>query len=164
MRQESSGRGTVHPWSDASAEICFSLGERVFGAIDGCPGTVVAPLVAVETRNLSGRHDFDTKGLAMGVVRQTHTYAELEISRSAYDEIRGLLKAAGYQHAFMDDGTIDMHGIGITRQGGAQLLDDPVIFNEFCEIGVCQAQDCRVSGTCLCKREAKYVAPDTDAA
>ncbi len=47
-------------------------------------------------------------------LRSTHTYAELEVSPGAYTEIRGLLEAAGYQHAFSDDGTIDMHGIGLT--------------------------------------------------
>lgn len=43
----------------------------------------------------------------------THTYAELEVSAEAYAEIEGKLREAGYDHAFMDDGTIDMHGIGI---------------------------------------------------
>lgn len=54
-------------------------------------------------------------------IRQTHTYAELEVSAAAYDEIAAKLKAAGYDHAFMSGedvnghATIDMHGIGITR-------------------------------------------------
>lgn len=47
-------------------------------------------------------------------IRQTHTYVELELSAAAYDEIARTLRAAGYDHAFMDDGTIDMHGIGVT--------------------------------------------------
>lgn len=46
-------------------------------------------------------------------VRQTYTYAELEVSKAAYDEIAGKLRAANYDHAFMDNGTIDMHGIGL---------------------------------------------------
>lgn len=45
----------------------------------------------------------------------THTFAELEVSAAAYDEIRKLLEEAGYQHAFMEDGVIDMHGIGLTK-------------------------------------------------
>lgn len=49
-------------------------------------------------------------------VRQTHTYAELELSKAAYDEIAKKLRDAGYDHAFMEDGTIDMHGIGVTRE------------------------------------------------
>lgn len=48
-------------------------------------------------------------------MRTTHTYAELRVSEEAYDEIRALLEAAGYQHAFMEDGAIDMHGIGLTK-------------------------------------------------
>lgn len=43
----------------------------------------------------------------------THTYALLEISQAAYDEIRQKLREAGYQHAFGDDGEIDMHGIAV---------------------------------------------------
>jgi hypothetical protein len=51
----------------------------------------------------------------------THTYAELELSPAAYDEIAEKLKAAGYDHSFMvgedvnGHDTIDMHGIGVTR-------------------------------------------------
>jgi hypothetical protein len=46
----------------------------------------------------------------------TYTYAILEISRAAYEEIAAKLKAAGYQHAFhQEDGetVIDMHGIAL---------------------------------------------------
>lgn len=49
----------------------------------------------------------------MGITA-THTYAELGLSKTAYGEIRDKLKAAGYNHAFMEDGAIDMHGIGVT--------------------------------------------------
>ena len=49
----------------------------------------------------------------------TYTYAILEVSAAAYDEIRGALEAAGYQDAFHDDGdgyeVIDMHGIALRR-------------------------------------------------
>lgn len=50
-------------------------------------------------------------------IKQTHTFALLELSESAFDEIKEKLKEAGYEHAFMEeDGklTIDMHGIGVT--------------------------------------------------
>lgn len=47
-------------------------------------------------------------------MRSTHTYAILEVSQEAYDEIHAKLKAAGYQHAFMDGNVIDMAGIGIS--------------------------------------------------
>lgn len=49
----------------------------------------------------------------------TYTYAILEISRAAYEEIRAKLEAAGYQHAFhKDDGepVIDMHGIAVKAE------------------------------------------------
>jgi hypothetical protein len=58
-------------------------------------------------------------------IRQTHTYAEFELSKAAYDEIATKLLAAGYGHAFeigamievgKDCGPIDMHGIGVTRE------------------------------------------------
>lgn len=41
-------------------------------------------------------------------------YAELGLSKAAYDEISRKLREADYRHAFMDNGTIDMHGIGVT--------------------------------------------------
>jgi hypothetical protein len=43
-------------------------------------------------------------------------HANLEVSDDTYNEIRRLLKAAGYTHAFGSDGSIDMHGIGLTKQ------------------------------------------------
>lgn len=49
----------------------------------------------------------------------TYTFAVLEISKAAYDEIAGLLKAAGYHHVFHDntDGVvIDMHGIALKAE------------------------------------------------
>lgn len=56
-------------------------------------------------------------------MRTTHTFAELAISARAWDEIAGLLRDAGYQHAFQievregrPDETIDMHGIGLTKR------------------------------------------------
>lgn len=45
-------------------------------------------------------------------MRSTHTYTILEVSAEAYEEIRALLEAAGYHHAFHDD-VIDMHGIAL---------------------------------------------------
>jgi hypothetical protein len=46
----------------------------------------------------------------------THTYAVLEISSAAYEEIKEKLKAAGYQHAFQSSGEIDMHGIAVAAK------------------------------------------------
>ena len=45
----------------------------------------------------------------------THTYAELEVSKAVYEEIRGKLLAAGYDHAF-NNGVIDMHGIALVEE------------------------------------------------
>lgn len=55
----------------------------------------------------------------------THTYALLEVSKDAFDEIVTKLRAAGYDHAIREselrDGVvfayeIDMHGIGLTTK------------------------------------------------
>lgn len=46
----------------------------------------------------------------------TYTYVTLGISRAAYDEIAGKLKAAKYNHLFKGE-TIDMHGIALEPQG-----------------------------------------------
>jgi hypothetical protein len=61
-------------------------------------------------------------------MRSTHTYVELEISQSAFDEIAQKLKAADYGHAFMDARTIDMHGIAVTQ--GPAGKDFEAIFND----------------------------------
>lgn len=47
-------------------------------------------------------------------MKQTRTYALLEISFAAYQEIAKKLKDAGYDHAFMKNGHIDMHGIAVS--------------------------------------------------
>jgi hypothetical protein len=45
----------------------------------------------------------------------THTIATLEVSGPVYDEIAAKLRKADYFHVFLDDGTIDMSGIGLVR-------------------------------------------------
>lgn len=50
-------------------------------------------------------------------LRQTHTYVELGLSKIAYEEISKKLQEAGYDHVFMKDGAIDMHGIAVTCDG-----------------------------------------------
>lgn len=50
----------------------------------------------------------------------THTFAVLEISAAAYDEIKSKLEAAGYQHTFIEEDEkilIDMHGIALSKEG-----------------------------------------------
>ena len=47
------------------------------------------------------------------MTRSTHTFAGLEVGVATYNEIATKLREAGYDHAFNDDGAIDMHGIGL---------------------------------------------------
>ena len=50
----------------------------------------------------------------------TYTWAKLEISPAAYDEIAAKLEAAGYKQALSEKGMMDMAGIGLTR--GAYII------------------------------------------
>jgi hypothetical protein len=55
-------------------------------------------------------------------MRITHTYAILELSKDAFDEIRSKLITAGYEDQFNEqDGpsVIDMHGIAVTEMRDA---------------------------------------------
>jgi len=51
--------------------------------------------------------------MAIRDLRQTHTYVEMEISQTAYDEIAAKFREAGYDHVFMKDEVMDMHGIAL---------------------------------------------------
>lgn len=57
----------------------------------------------------------------------THTYAVLAVPRSVYAAVRALLAAAGYEHAFHNEGesseVIDMHGIALQSKGGQPGTD-----------------------------------------
>lgn len=57
------------------------------------------------------------------MTRSTYTYAVLEISDAAFEEIAKLLKDAGYDHAFHKERNghivIDMHGIAVGKQGAS---------------------------------------------
>jgi len=47
----------------------------------------------------------------------TYTYAELEISEAAFDEIAKKLKEADWGHVFMKDGRlINMDGVALVRE------------------------------------------------
>lgn len=52
---------------------------------------------------------------------RTHSYALLQVSADAYDEIRALLEHAGYRDQINEAGEVDMHGIALTR--GEPLKD-----------------------------------------
>ena len=49
----------------------------------------------------------------MRTLRHTHILVELEVSPATFAEIRGKLDSAGYDHAFLDDNTIDMSGLAL---------------------------------------------------
>lgn len=49
-------------------------------------------------------------------MRCTHTFVTLPISPAAFDEIKGRLAAAGYEHTFVDGETIDMAGIALEKE------------------------------------------------
>lgn len=55
----------------------------------------------------------------LGKNEMTHTYVFLEVSKSAYDEIKAKLEKADYQHAFHEEEegvVIDMHGIALVKK------------------------------------------------
>lgn len=61
----------------------------------------------------------DVERMIRPALRTTYTYAILEISKAAYDEIQNKLAAAGYTHAFQqtsDGAVIDMHGIALQQE------------------------------------------------
>jgi hypothetical protein len=48
------------------------------------------------------------------MLKQTHTFSILSVTRRTWDEIAGLLRAADYDHAFSDiNEVIDMNGIAL---------------------------------------------------
>jgi hypothetical protein len=49
-------------------------------------------------------------------IRTTYTFATLEVTERTFNEIKKKLKDAQYDHAFVDDTTIDMHGIGLVPE------------------------------------------------
>jgi hypothetical protein len=51
----------------------------------------------------------------------THTFSTLEVSRETYGEVERLLKAAGYDHVFVD-GAIDMMGIALVQPAAPRQI------------------------------------------
>lgn len=54
----------------------------------------------------------------------SYTFALLEVSQEAYDEIAKKLHDADYGHAFMEDGAIDMHGIALVKKNGPTIAEE----------------------------------------
>jgi hypothetical protein len=59
------------------------------------------------------------------VLKSTHTYAILELSKLAFEEIKKKLEEAGYQDQINDEASsseypciIDMHGIAVAPEKG----------------------------------------------
>ena len=46
----------------------------------------------------------------------THSFATLEVSKETFDEISSKLREAKYDHSFIEDDLIDMHGIAIKEE------------------------------------------------
>lgn len=58
----------------------------------------------------------------MPFIRTTHTYVVLDIDPEAFADISKKLRDAGYDHCFMPDGEIDMHGIAIAPDPSMSAL------------------------------------------
>lgn len=54
----------------------------------------------------------------------THTLALMDVSASTFAEIEQKLKDAGYDHAVLDDGNLDMTGIALVRLSPVPMPDD----------------------------------------
>lgn len=65
------------------------------------------------------------------MIKQTHTYAVLEVQPVVYMAVRALLARAGYEHTFIDDGAdgevIDMHGIGLKSTAPLNKAETSII-------------------------------------
>lgn len=57
----------------------------------------------------------------------TYTVATMEVSASAYEEISAKLRAAGYDHAFDEEGMIDMTHVGLVKASEPDGFKDMVI-------------------------------------
>lgn len=49
------------------------------------------------------------------MAKLTYTYALLEVSETAYEEIARKFREAGYDHVFGSDGEIDMQGVALVK-------------------------------------------------
>lgn len=49
-------------------------------------------------------------------MRSTYVYAMMKVQSSTYDEIRGILEEAGYEHTIQDNGAIILNGIAISKE------------------------------------------------
>lgn len=79
-------------------------------------------------------------------MKSTHTSAILEVSKATYEEIAAKLKAAGYDHAFLQGRYgpehVDMNGIMLRREQPA--FDHSKRTTKYFEktLGFCICKDC----------------------
>ena len=85
----------------------------------------------------------------------THTHANLDVSRACYYEVRKLLAAAGYEHAFnsyrgMEPEVIDMHGIVLRIDPDAGLVRACTVQDLCCRSR--QPENIHILKHCVCER------------
>ncbi len=56
----------------------------------------------------------------------TYTFVHLELSPGAYDEIASKLRDAGYDHAFLEGGALDLHGLAAVRAQPPTTQESPM--------------------------------------
>lgn len=98
-----------------SKEQLDDLRKSIAIDLECAPGTPVRDRAELVASLIEQSKRAPTLGRNVG---STYTYALLEVSAAAYEEISGKLEAAGYDQAFHEsaDGVvIDMHGIALSR-------------------------------------------------
>lgn len=108
------------------------LGKRLneSGAVGALQALEVAHAYADELEAKIARTDaaLVTADRARSALRQTRTFALLEVERSLYDVVREKLVAADYGHAFSEcDGreVIDMHGLALVAEQETKVVPSP---------------------------------------
>jgi hypothetical protein len=94
--------------------VCGELGGRqpAEGHVDYLRRIIDAVIVAQDQAELERRL---TEQNLRSPIRQTHTYVTMELSAAAYQEIADKMRAAEYDHAFNEEGEIDMHGLAVVN-------------------------------------------------
>lgn len=64
------------------------------------------------------------QGVKIDMAQTSYTTAVLELTTTAFTEIQTKLLAAGYEHAIMSNGEIDMTGIAVRRKGSSHVAKE----------------------------------------
>ena len=116
--------GEVHARIVTGDRAMFETGSPEPHLLIPVAGGGRAQFSARALREMADRMDPPPVRRGIPAIRQTHTYAVLEVSRTAWNEVAKKLIFADYQHAFHRDSTgmvIDMHGIALQAEGGEVL-------------------------------------------